>query len=151
MPTITPPDRSYMAGVPEQWEQDFGVTLEGLFTGENPRQFVVDMPVALNQTLAAYTAVGLDASGNVVPALVDTVTPANTIQAIGIIMYPVTTGASGDLPVGRILRGGCLNPDLIVWDDSYDTLEKKLEAFNGAPAPTQIVVRPLSAYTPVLP
>lgn len=145
MPTITPADRSHMAGVPEQWDQDFGVTAEGLFTGENPRQFAVDMPVALNQTLAAYTAVGLDASGNIVKAV------SGTTQAIGIIMFPVTTGATGALPVGRILRGGCLNPAIIVWDATYDTQEKKLEAFNGAPTPTQIVVRGLSSYTPVLP
>ena len=145
MPPIIPKNRSYMAGVPEQWEQGFGVTKEGLFTGENPRQFVVDMPVALSQTLAAYTAVGLDASGNIVRAV------HPTTPAIGIIMFPVTTGASGALPVGRILRGGCVNPDVIVWDASYNTPERRLEAFNGAPTPTQIVVRGLSSFTPVLP
>ena len=145
MPPIIPQDRSYMAGVPEHWEQDFGVTKEGLFTGENPRQFVVDMPVALSQTLAAYTAVGLDASGNIVRAV------HSTTPAIGIIMFPVTTGASGALPVGRILRGGCVNPNVIVWDASYNTPERRLEAFNGAPTPTQIVVRGLSSFTPVLP
>lgn len=144
MPTITPQDRSYMAGVPEQWEQDFGVTKEGLFSGENPRQFVVDMPVALNQTLVAYQAVGMDGAGNIVAAVQGT-------PAVGIIMFPVTTGASGGLPVGRILRGGCVNPDVVVWGPSYTTLEQRLEAFNGAPTPTQIVVRPLARVTPILP
>lgn len=144
MPPIIPQDRSYMAGVPEQWEQDFGVTKEGLFTGENPRQFVEDIPVALSQTLVAYQAVTLDASDNVIAATEGT-------PAIGIIMFPVTTGASGALPVGRILRGGCLNPDVVVWHASYTTQKQKLEAFRGAPAPTQIVVRGLSSFTPVLP
>lgn len=145
MAIITAPDRSATAGVPEQWSQDFGVTKEGLFTGENPRQFVEDIPVALSQTLVAYTAVGLDGSGNIVKAVL------GTTAAIGIIMYPVTTGASGALPVGRILRGGCVNPDVVVWDATYNTARKKLEAFHGAPSPTQIVVRGLSSLTPVLP
>lgn len=145
MAIITAPDRSFSAGVPEQWEQDFGVTKEGLFTGENPRQFVEDIPVALSQTLPAYSVVGLNGSGNIVKAVL------GTTAAIGILMYPVTTGASGALPVGRVLRGGCVNPDLLVWDATYDTAAKKAAAFRGAPTPTQIVVRGLSGLTPVLP
>lgn len=151
MPPITAPDRSFMAGVPEQWDQDFGVTKEGLFTGEYPTQFVQDIPVALNQELAAYTPVGKDADGNIVEALRGSADPADDIQAIGIIMFPVTTGATGALPVGRILRGGCLNPDMLVWPASYTTTAHKLNAFEGAPSPTQIIVRGLSSYTPVLP
>lgn len=137
MPTITAPDRSYMAGVPEQWEQDFGVTKEGLFTGETPKQFVEDIPVALDQELEAYQAVTLDGDGNIVAATA-------TDPAIGIIMFPVTTESSGELPVGRILRAGCVNPDVVVWDDSYDDETKKIRAFWGAPSPTQIIVRGLA-------
>lgn len=151
MPTTTPPDRSYMAGVPEQWDHDFAVTKEGLFTGEYPRQFVQDIPVALNQELEAYEVVGLNAAGNIVPALMGSVDPDDDIKPIGIIMFPVTTGGSGALPVGRILRSGCINPDMLVWPASFDTAAKKLNAFEGSPSPTQIVLRGLSSYTPVLP
>lgn len=145
MPTYTGPDRTYNAGVPSQQSDDFGVTPEGLITGEYPTQFVQDIPVALSQTLAAYTVVGLNGSGNVVRAVQGTTDP------IGILMYPVTTGASGDLPVGRVLRSACVNPDLLVWDASFDTEAERMNAFEGAPSPTQIVMRKLAHYTPVLP
>lgn len=145
MPPIIPSRRDFEAGVPEQWTQDFGVTIEGLITGETPKQFTEDMPVALSQTLEAYTVVGLNGAGNVVPA------EFGVTQAIGILLYPVTTGGLGDLPVGRVLRAGCVNPDALVWPASYNTAERRLEAFRGAPTPTQIVVRGLASFTPVLP
>lgn len=144
MANFTGPNRAWDAGVPEQWSDNFLVTAEGLITGETPRQFVEDMTAALNQTIAAYTAVGLNAQGDIVPAV------NGTTQAIGILVYPVVAGATNK-PVARVLRAGCLNPAMIAWPASYDTDEKKLEAFRGAPTPTQIVVRGLSSYTPVLP
>lgn len=145
MPPIIPPRQDFDAGVPSQWSEDFGVTIEGLITGETPKQFAEDMTVALSQTLAAYTVVGLNAQGNIVPA------EFGVTQAIGILLYPVTTGASGNLPVGRVLRAGCVNPDALVWPATYNTAERRLEAFRGAPTPTQIVVRGLASFTPVLP
>lgn len=147
MATYTGPDRTFDAGVPAQWSDDFAVTPEGFIVGEYPTQFVQDIPVALSQTLAAYTVVGLDASGNVIPAVL------GTTPAIGILMYPVTTGASGDLPGGRVLRSACINPDFgsLVWDASYVTDADRLNAFEGAPSPTQFVLRKLAHYTPVAP
>lgn len=152
MTTYTGPDRTFDAGVPAQWSDDFAVTPEGFITGEYPAQMVLDHPVAESQTLAAYTVVGFDASGNLVPALLDLVTPANTIKAIGVLMYPVTSGV-GENPAGRVLRSACINPlwANLVWDASYDTDAKKMDAFEGAPSPTQIVTRPLASYTPVAP
>lgn len=153
MTTYTGPDRSWDAGVPKQTSDDFAVTPEGFITGPVPAQFVVDMPVALSQTLAAYTVVGQNASGNIVPAVYDSVTPANNIQAIGILMYPVTSAGSGPLPAGRVLRAACINPlfSLLVWNAGYSTDALKMNAFEGAPSPTQFVTRPLAHYTPVLP
>lgn len=40
-----------------------------------------------------------------------------------------------------MLRAGCLSMDMIAWPASYNTDERKLEAFRGAPTPTTIVVR----------
>ena len=142
---ITAPRQDFDAGVPSQWTEDFLVTVEGLITGETPKQFVEDMTVALSQTLAAYTVVGLNGAGNVVPA------EFGVTQAIGILLYPVTSAGSGPFPVGRVLRAGCVNPDALVWPATYNTVERRLEAFRGAPTPTQIVVRGLASFTPVLP
>lgn len=150
MTTYTGPDRSYNAGVPEQWSDDFAVTPEGLITGEYPAQLVQDLPTAASQTLAAYTVVGLDSNGRVVPAV--QADEASPVQAIGILMYPVTSGA-GEYPVARVLRSACINPlwANLVWDASYNTNAEKMNAFEGAPSPTQIVTRPLAHYTPVAP
>ena len=73
-------------------------------------------------------------------------------RPIGIAMYPVTAGA-GVYPVVRVLRSACLNHKFagLVWDSSFDTDAKKIAAFEGAPAPTQIICRTLAQYTPVLP
>lgn len=144
MPTIKAPNYAETVGVPQSWSQDFGVTLEGLITGSQPEQFVVDIPVAASQTLAALTVVGLDDDGRVVEA-------TGTIKAIGILAYPVTTDASTNYKVGRVYRSGCFNPDLLVWNAAYNTDELKMNAFNGAPSPTQILMRKLASFTPVLP
>ena len=144
------PDRTFDAGIPSQDSHDFGVTPEGLIVGEYPVQFVEDKPTAYNQTLPAYTVVGLNSAGDVVRATWNA-TPANAIKPIGVLMYPVTTGASGDKLVSRVLRSACANPDRMVWDASFDTLAKRMNAFEGAPSPTQFVLRRLSHYTPVAP
>jgi hypothetical protein len=72
-------------------------------------------------------------------------------RPMGILMYPVTTGPTGNKPVGRVLRAGCVNPDLLVWDSSFGTDALKLAAFEGASAPTQFVLRKLSHGTPTAP
>lgn len=150
MATYNAPDRSFSAGIPSQGSDSFTVTPEGLIVGEYPAQFVQDIPVALSQTLAAYTVVGLNAAGNVVPAVYNA-DPDQAVQAIGVIVYPVSTGATGALPAGRILRSGCINPDRLTWPASFDTDAKRYRAFEGAPSPTQIVLRKLAHSTPVLP
>lgn len=150
MVTYTAPNRTYDAGVPAQWSDDFAVTPEGLITGETPPQFVQDFPTAFSQTLTAGMVVGLNASGDVVPATWNA-TPANAIKAIGILMFGVTTGASGNKLVARVLRSGCVNPALLTFDATFDTDAKRQAAFEGSPSPTQIVLRGLSHFTPVAP
>lgn len=146
MVTYVGPDRSYTAGVPTQSSDNFAVTPEGLITGDVPAQFTVDIPTAPSQTLAAYTVVGVNASGQVIPAV------AGTTQAIGILLYPVTT-AAGETNVARVLRAGCINAlwSGLVWNASYNTNALKMNAFNGAPSPTQFVTRRLAHGTFVTP
>lgn len=150
MTTYTGPDNTWSAGVPSQSADNFAVTLEGLIVGETPAQFVQDFPTAYSQTLVAYTVVGLNASGEVVKATWNA-TPASAIKPIGALVYPVTTAASGDKLVARVLRAACANPDRMVWDATFDTTAKKMNAFEGSASPTQFVLRKLAQYTPVLP
>lgn len=149
MATFTAPDRSWDIGVPKHESHDFGVTPHGLIIAEYPAQFVVDMVTAYSQTMAAYTVVGQNAAGEIVPAVSgDAVT-----RAIGILYYPVTSGATGVKPVARVLRSAAINPfhASLIWGASYDTDAKKMNAFEGAPSPTQFITRPLSHGTPVTP
>ena len=147
MATYTPIDRSFNAGIPSQGSDTFNVLAEGLITGEYPHQMVQDLPVALNQTLEAYTVVGFDDNGNITTAVND---DEDGVQAIGILMYPVTAAATGALPVGRVLRSACINHLWagLVWDDSYATAADKANAFEGAPSPTQFITRTLAHGTP---
>ncbi len=136
---ITAPYDAHMAGVPRQWTDTINPVAEGLIVGETPAVVTEDMTIAASQTITTpYVPVGFDGSGNLVPAV------SGTTQAIGLLLRPITTPAS---PVqGQpVLRQGCLNMDMIAWPASYDTEEKKLEAFRGAPTPSSIVVRKVRA------
>lgn len=131
---IQVPNLAHLAGFPGQWDDEINPVREGLIVGETPGVVTVDMTIAASQTIAEYTPVGFDGAGNLIPAV------SGTTQAVGITLYPIVTPAS---PVQGIpvLIQGCLNKDMLNWGASYDTDEKKLEAFRGAPTPTSIVVR----------
>lgn len=67
---------------------------------------------------------------------------ATGVKAIGIAVYGAdnTGGSDSDVYVG-VYRIGVFNPDLCVWDDSFDTDEQKRLAFEGAPSPTQVFIQ----------
>ena len=144
MATYTPSDYAKMAGIPAQNSDVIAVAPEGLITGSFPEISTEDMTFAASQTVPAYTPVGLDGSGHLVPAV------SGTTQAIGIVVHDVVTGAS---PIRGfpVWRTGVFNPAMLAWPASYDTDEKKLEAFRGAPSPTQIIMRPVKTGTVTLP
>lgn len=136
---INAPYDAHMAGVPRQWTDAINPVAEGLIVGETPAVVTEDMTVAASQTITGvYVPVGFDGSGNLVPAV------SGTTQAIGILLRPITTPAS-PIQGQPVLRQGCVNMDMIAWPASYDTEEKKLEAFRGAPTPSSIVVRKVRA------
>jgi hypothetical protein len=145
MATITLTDRSASAGIPSQDTDTITAALEGLITGSEPAVLTEDMTVALSQTLAAWTVVGVDGSGNIIPAVL------GTTAAIGITVIAATTPGSGGLKAIPIYRAGCFNPNLLVWDATYNTAEKKLEAFRGAVTPTNIILRAPKTGTVTLP
>lgn len=138
---INVPYLAHEAGVPGQWSDTINPVREGLIVGETPAVVTVDMTVAASQTITVpYVPVGFDSSGNLVPAVWDATYASAGVRASGLLLRPITTPAT---PVqGQpVLIQGCLNVDMIAWPASYDTDEKKLEAFRGAPTPTSIVVR----------
>lgn len=94
-----------------------------------------DLPVAASQSLEINTPVSLDADGAVVEAAPGT-------PAIGITAWPVETTALGETKTVSVIRAGVLNPDALNWPLGFATREAKLAAFRGAPAPTNIVVKP---------
>ena len=134
MATYNSSHLAHLAGVPSQESDTIAPVAEGLIVGPNPATFTEDMTVAASQTITSvYVPVGFDGSGNLVPAV------SGTTQAIGVLLRPITTGSS-PIQGQPVLRGGRVAMDMIAWPASYDTTEKKLEAFRGAASPTQIVV-----------
>ena len=145
MTTITAPDYAKNLGVPVQEHIDIGVTPEGLFAASEPPILREECTAANNLNLPAYTVVGFDSNGHIAQAVL------GTIPAIGIILNDLITPTSGANVGVSVVRGGCLKMALLNYHSSYDTDEKKKEAFRGAPTPTQIVIRTPSAYNPVTP
>lgn len=134
---ITIPNRSQTAGIPAQWEDTIAAADVALITGHEPAVLTTDLLVAASQTIPALTPVGFN--GATPPALIPAV--SGTTQAIGILLTAVTTDASATLKGVPVYRAGCFNPDALNWPASYTTDALKFAAFNGAPTPTNIVIR----------
>ncbi len=145
MATITPPNYADKVGVPSQSSDVIALVPEGLVTGDFPPQSGEDMTVAASQNIPARTPVGLDGSGNIIKAVL------GTTAAIGFCLIDIVTDASATLKAYPIRRTGVYNPDLLNWDATYNTDEKKLEAFRGAPSPSQIIMRRPKTGTVLLP
>jgi len=129
------PDRSATAGVPSQWSEDITAVDIPLWTGDTPAPVTQDLIVAASQTLPAYTPVGFNGSGRLIPA------ESGVTQAIGFTVAAITTDASTNYKGAPVYRAGVVNPDKLNWPASYDTDAEKFAAFNGAPPPTNIIVR----------
>ena len=125
------------AGIPGQWTETITVTEKALVTGDTPSLVTRDHIVAASQTLSAFHVVGVDASGRIVPAI----SADATSRAIGIMVVAVTTDGTTNYKGAPVYRQGVVNPDALVWPASYDTDAKKFAAFDGAPTPTDIIVR----------
>lgn len=142
MATINPKNGDLTAGVASQSSDTINPAVDALVTGDSPALATEPLPVDADQDLAARTVVGLDGSGNLIPAVL------GTTAAIGFIMYAIDTtgGVAGDVEV-EVVRQGVFNPDLLVWDATYDTEAKKRAAFRGAPSPTSIIIRKPTTMT----
>ncbi len=108
-------------------------TQHDLLLSNTPVLFTEDMTLAASQDIAIYEVVGVNGSGEIIPAV------NGTTDAIGLAAGAITSGV-GENPTIQIIRGGHFNGDFLVWDASYDTDAKKIAAFRGADTPTQIVI-----------
>lgn len=134
---ISPLNGDLTAGIAGQFSETLNPDADSIVSGDAPMLVAVDMLVAAGQSLVAYEAVGYDGSGNLIPAV------EGVTAAIGVMAYPTeTTGIEG----AGVYRMGCLNPDVIVWDASYNTDALKMAAFEGAPSPTAIVLRKIQTF-----
>lgn len=132
---INLPSRTQDAGIPAQWNDSISAPVASLLSGHLPAWTTKDEIVAASQNIPAYTPVGYDGNKRIVPAV------EGTTQAIGITITAIVTDASTTYKAAPIVRAACLNPDRINWPASYDTDAKKFAAFDGAPTPTNILVR----------
>lgn len=140
MPTITPQDGGLTAGIAGKSSDTINPPAEELFTGDAPAVFTTEHTVANGENLAALSVVGFDSNGELVMAVQED--EASPIKPIGVLVYAVD--ATGGAAKGHVYRSGCLNPDLLVWDASYDTDAEKAAAFEGSPSPTQIITRKIA-------
>lgn len=127
------------SGIPSQWSADLTSAEVELKSGDEPALLTTDEVVADNQNIAQLTVVGFS-GGKLVPATYSANYGASGVRPIGVLVTAVVTG-TGNTRAAPVYRGGCLNPDALVWDASFDDEFKKVRAFEGAPWPTRIIIR----------
>ena len=147
MATINPKNGDLTAGVAGQSSDIINASPDPLVTGDTPALYTEALPAA-GMDLAAREVVGFDGGGNIIPAVLDAVTPANDVQAIGFVMYAIdTTGEAAGAVEVEVVRGGVFNPDLLVWEAGFSTDALRRAAFRGAPTPTNIIIRKPTTMT----
>ncbi|KVK49535.1 hypothetical protein L905_19280 [Agrobacterium sp. TS43] len=113
-----------------------------LLAGSHPELApAYSFPIPLNANYAQFTVLGLNATGELVPAVTGSTDPDDDVQAIGVLAHAVSRGGAGSPAVnGQVFYSGCFNQDALVWDASFSTDALKQAAFRGAPTPTTIIV-----------
>lgn len=140
---LTPINGDLLAGMAAKRTETINPSPEAFITGDMPGIYSEALPVGADLVLAARTVVALNASGHLVAAEAD-----GDPKAIGILAYAVdTTGVAAGVADAEVYRGGCFNPDLLVWPASFNTDALKFAAFRGSPSPTVILIRRPLAMT----
>lgn len=100
-------------------------------------------------SLLVTAAAGGDGTGNVASAAEQQLAGGvDRIQAIGVLAHAAALGATGS-GNANVWLTGCFNAgdndagdgSPVVWHASFDTIAKRVNAFRGAPTPTNILVR----------
>lgn len=97
-----------------------------LFYSHVPLPVTENFPVAANQTIEAFTVVGLS-SGNLVIA------DGSTVKPIGVLTQKVVTGA--DAISVAVWRSGYFRKEALVFHSGYNTDALKIAAFRDAAIP----------------
>ncbi len=134
------PNTETLAGIPTYYEENWPDDSNPLLTGHEPSILQTDEIFPANIDWPAYSPVKFDTDG------VTLVLAAAGDKAIGITIIREVRAAGVTGKKGPIYRAGCFNPTKIAWPASYDTIAKKNRAFEGAPTPTNIVVRPVQGF-----
>jgi hypothetical protein len=111
-----------------------------LLTSDYPPLKSFPMPMAASQTFQQFEVVGLNASGQLVPATWNA-TPASAVKPVGVVTQAVASGSGEAGKTVPVWFSGAFNQDILVWHSTFDTDAKKATAFSGSPSPTQITVR----------
>lgn len=77
-------------------------------------------------------------------------TAGTGVRAVGITVFKTVATASPVLGVA-LYRAGCFNPRALNWPSSFMNDDMKMNAFRGAPTPTNIILRRPKTATVVLP
>ncbi|WOE76315.1 hypothetical protein [Alterisphingorhabdus coralli] len=118
-----------------------------LIAGEQPKILTVSGYSADGSVaMPAYTVVGFDGRGDLVPATIDTLAPENSIAPIGITASPIL-GNNVTQPVG-LIRAGNFNIGALTVDGTYSDPATLLAAFEDAPTPTNIVLQQINGAAP---
>ena len=131
---LSPIKGDLTAGVAGQWSETLNAQDDAFVTGDSPQQASNEYPAAAAQTFTARQVVGFNGSGNLIPAVL------GTTAAIGFVVYAPSAATTLGQKVS-VMRQGVFNPDLLSFDVSYGTAEQKRLAFEGAPTPTNIILR----------
>lgn len=142
MATLNPIKGDLTAGIAAKSSDTITAQEEALVTGDAPAQSWMLLPAAAAQTFTARQVVGLNGSGKLIPAVL------GTTQAIGYVVYAPDAVTVLDQPIS-VMRQGVFNPNLLTFDATYNTAEKKRLAFEGAPSPTSIILRAPETMTAV--
>lgn len=107
-----------------------------LLSGSDPKlEPGYPLPVTADEVLEQFTVVAL-VNGKITKHVWDN----GVTRPTGVVTDAVTGNSAGTTTV-PVFFAGCFNPDALVWDASYDTMAKKLDAFFGAESPTRITMR----------
>lgn len=141
------PYRGQGVGVPSSASETLTTGDKALLAGDNPSLLTFDYAVAADQDFADLTVVGFDDNGRIVPAEYDATYAEDGVRPIGIAVAGIESQSSTAYEGLSVYRAGCFNIDAIVWPASFDTDAKKFGAFEGAPTPTNILVRRIAQAT----
>jgi|HigsolmetaAR206D_1030411.scaffolds.fasta_scaffold00170_35 Bacteriophage lambda head decoration protein D. len=134
MPNVNVPyPEAGLAAFEELSTYQAGLLLSGNWPALSPGY---PLRVRPGQTIEQFQVCGVDEEGYVVPAV------KGTVQASLVSTQKVVADADpGKITTAPFFYSGCFNPEMLVWDASYATDEDKRSAFEGAPTPTQILIR----------